>query len=746
MSFTRALKRYSRRASMRPATIGLAISPQGSATNGSGRLAGASVGVQSVESVAGMPNRQKLVVRNVPPSPPVNNLPSPPPPAMSPNRAVSSFRFFPEDQRLSQETSPAQAIKIQSKPSLTVAIPERQSMATMVHMPLQGARDSVVTEFAEDGEDSALGPGSAQIWRPPTGDPSSAATYYVADKWGNWVLGGTDANRVTEESIAELATPISKTAAEREAELRQLSESNEPLQDSKAVKAAQKNLFAATVSEAMTSTTKPSSRANRASVGMSTIRLVTPDSGRLPVNSRSSSVYSNYSMPQHVTPTADNPLPDTSMSRGQALPQNDGGPRALSQKRRSGRKSTSEQRVARDSAATVMSQDSATTIIADSPVESATLAAFPLPARTASLRQRQSGTQQRNLSPVVESPGRSPVSYPEIPRSQSNGSIVVAQGAGIAKRQLQNPAMKRIAAQTPFADSPTLPMTAALTRPVQAGMRRDMTPPKQGGKRGGKPASPETKKPRADHGPGDFRTGSPDLQGDDQVLVVAKKRAPVTDRSRLPSQSNSQSLSHAPSAYGPLSIYDAYNDPSRPGSRQPSALQSQQQQQQKGVYEPSPETRQNSIFLSQDEGQSLFVPSPPSASEERFFSNVVSPEQQQQQKQPEQQRHDRVAKGVPLGSIGSNGSALLAKRLGAERAAEFQPIEGGRGRGGAGRGQQWARRGSSLVAQATEGARSITPRNASGPRETYVQLPATPGWQPQLTPKKRGDDLYLSVK
>ncbi|SCN78297.1 related to DEF1-coordinates repair and RNA pol II proteolysis in response to DNA damage [Fusarium fujikuroi] len=48
-------------------------------------------------------------------------------------------------------------------------------------------RESNVTEFEEDR--TSISPNaSTQVWRPPT-TPLSATTYYVADQYGNWVLG-----------------------------------------------------------------------------------------------------------------------------------------------------------------------------------------------------------------------------------------------------------------------------------------------------------------------------------------------------------------------------------------------------------------------------------------------------------------------------------------------------------------------------------------------------------------------------
>lgn len=632
-------------------------------------------------------------------------------------------------------------------------------------MPFHGGRDSVVTEFAEDGEDSATGLGSALIWRPPNTDPASASTYYVADKWGNWVLGGTDPNFSVQEPIAELATPISKTAEERDAE-----QYNVPLQDSNAVKAAQRELASPTRPEPVIVSNMSKAQASRsgAGTGKSTIRLVTPDSGRLPVNSRSSSVYSNYSLPQSVVPTAENPLPISTttpgaeafytvrdeVSKGRSASASTNAP----QEKRSDRRAPPERQVVRDSAATVMSQESATTIIADSPVEAVAVADFPLPARTSSLRQQRQSA--RNLSPVVESPGRSPVTYPDIPRSQSNNSINENKPRDFSgskrpplnhsinenkrdfsggKRPLPNPIATRLAVQRQFSDSPTLGDAHAAMSARPAASLRNMTPTQnqnQGQGRASPPAARDGNAsptpPRPDPNPRDRRSGSPNMQGE-EALFVQKKRGPVTDRARLPSQTQAQ----VQSTYGPLSIYDAYNDPSRPGSTTsrpplpPSVY----------AYGAPPSQPQQQVHK--------FTPSPLSSALSEAMLNSSAT----------YSGGDGRGPGSFVSSGSSVSSGLLAKRLGAERAAGFQQIEGPRRGGQPQQPQQrgWARRSPSMESGASASdARSLTPKGvvvrgvegsrAEGARETYVQLPATPGWKPQLTPKKRGEDLYLSVK
>lgn len=76
-------------------------------------------------------------------------------------------------------------------------------------------------------------------------------------------------------------------------------------------------------------------------------------------------------------------------------------------------------------------------------------------------------------------------------------------------------------------------------------------------------------------------------------------------------------------------------------------------------------------------------------------------------------------------------SALLAKRLGAERAAEFQRIE-----------QQQQK----FTQEQDKWARQNAWQAGGGRYVEMPALPATPGWKPQLTPKRKGDDLFLSVK
>lgn len=75
-----------------------------------------------------------------------------------------------------------------------------------------GRHDSTMTEFEEDGRATSQSP-EGQIWRPPStsATPHSAATYYVADKHGNWVLG--DPKRVSHVAEIGIVTPVTPVTA-----------------------------------------------------------------------------------------------------------------------------------------------------------------------------------------------------------------------------------------------------------------------------------------------------------------------------------------------------------------------------------------------------------------------------------------------------------------------------------------------------------------------------------------------------
>ncbi|KAL2159693.1 hypothetical protein VTH06DRAFT_2262 [Thermothelomyces fergusii] len=100
------------------------------------------------------------------------------------------------------ETRVPTAKRNPQKPTLTIAIPN--APRRMVRAP-GSSGDSVVTEFAEDGEGDAA-PGPA-IWRPPTLDSLSSTTAGSADKGGNWILRNPSAKQPGQESSGRAPGP-----------------------------------------------------------------------------------------------------------------------------------------------------------------------------------------------------------------------------------------------------------------------------------------------------------------------------------------------------------------------------------------------------------------------------------------------------------------------------------------------------------------------------------------------------------
>lgn len=898
MSFTRALakrvSRQSRFGGTRPGTIGLAISPAGAGTSMRRQQQ------QQHQRMTRWPGNDGAIAAPnttpawTPPAPVVRRyspeVPQDVPLAMSPRRAVSSFNFFPQSppqpgqsppspqQQQQQPTplSPPQPMYPLQRPNLTVAIPppqttkSKRASTASNHMATNG-RDSIVTEFAEDGEDmTASALGSALIWRPPNSDANSATTYYVADKWGNWVLGGLGSTPPEEklDVPAELETPLSKTAAERKADEvtsqhkkerqrkqvgTEITKHSTDLTDSEAVKAAMRHLSSPTIPESVVlrnlggvaSSSGPVTEpgANRDSIAMPplrpTIRLVTPENGRLPVNSRSSSVYSNFTLPQSVAPGADNPMPRPAAPAGvvtvskrasRAYPaatrdptqlgihpalrpgnnnnnntKDDSARPPMRRKSNNGNTGPHYNSGRKDRSQTMMSQDSTTTIassVGDSDVD---VDDFPVPS---SSRQSSYATTQRqssskypvDLSPVIESPGRSPVRYPQIPRSRSSAHMytTAAEKPSTGGQQQQktavNPAIRKIQNSGNVGPSSSDSLTLGTIGSQRPQMQTAAAPSK------GQVSYYQPPPPRRSSllNPGVARAGSPNsMAGPEELTVQKHQRAhhqqpqePVSqsyspsrnhfsgpreasasaphpqsfqtrihNRAQLPSQSHSR--------YGPSSVYDVYNDPSTTTSRSAS--------EQTVIHTPVATSHQGLPQQTPPPPQQASFPSPPSATSEakHQFRSPGGPSP-----------HYNALVNPPSASPSPTGSssALLSKRLGPEKAATFQvPVDLAQ--------RKWARQQSSLppssstnqpaaTAPAPKGVvvRKVEPatssRNTSeesnkenkrgapawggvdyegegyeNETQSYeYYLPATPGWKPQLTPKRRGDDLYLSVQ
>lgn len=243
------------------------------------------------------------------------------------------------------------------RPNLTLNIPSRKPVASTSSQPPPTDRTSTMTNVTGFADLDTEAPEGAQIWRPPPSDPQSATTYYVADKWGNWVLS----NRTRRSELAQVAEP---------AEL----DTYTPLTKSPAEKREEAKAMAAAISAAASVPGKRKSR-----------RSSRPSQGSLDNNAsrRASSYYLQGS------PAAGRSLTRPSGSSGTGT--------ADSVNRK--RMDRGNSKDSRGSATTMDTSSSYGPYDEDSPVE-------PEVGRLSS------------LSPVMESPspttGRSPVQYPKI--------------------------------------------------------------------------------------------------------------------------------------------------------------------------------------------------------------------------------------------------------------------------------------------------------------------------------------------
>lgn len=264
------------------------------------------------------------------------------------------------------------------KPALTLTIPQNSGQTQKEARNWQSSRDSVVTEFQEDGEGESVG--GSNIWRPPPTDPLSTTTYYVADKWGNWVLSNKD----RKSNVAELSSPVNRTKAERAMDA-----------------APESPVDKVTPTKREVQLSKPGSAPKKGSAA----RLGPPIEFKDGLQAaRSSSVYSNFSLPQSVAPSSVNhvPLhhfPGTSLTAAQQNSTVGTKGQEAGRRRKSRGGITQNKRRSQDSATTIASS------VAEVDGEGDAIEDKP----------------QDGLSPVVESPhtpissGRSPVTYPKLP-------------------------------------------------------------------------------------------------------------------------------------------------------------------------------------------------------------------------------------------------------------------------------------------------------------------------------------------
>lgn len=316
------------------------------------------------------------------------------------------------------------------KPALTLAIPKAPKPQTR---PPVNSRESIVTEFAEDGEGDSV-PNTGNIWRPPATDPQSATTYFFADKGGNWILRNKSDRKLgpREPAMAttevELPSPSDKTKAERAQGWVSPGALVEPLRVPSRNNNQQKLGSPISFKDQQQQQQQRSSRRDN----------------------RSSSVYSPYDAPLSVTPGPQNPLPANNLPPPDTYFAMIRDGRELAGPRNSARKSARK-------AAKRRSNDSSTSI------ESAAA----LPYEDEALIEDE---PQINLSPVAESPrtpltpGQSPVTYPRIRRSdglspqQRQGPSNMQQGLSLFPMPARQGSLRQI---------PPPGSTPGLTLPVK---------------------------------------------------------------------------------------------------------------------------------------------------------------------------------------------------------------------------------------------------------------------------------------
>ncbi|KAK1654263.1 hypothetical protein BDP81DRAFT_497081, partial [Colletotrichum phormii] len=675
------------------------------------------------------------------------------------------------------------------------------------------ARESTMTEFEEDGAiTSARSARSNNIWRPPSATVGSintvpkSATYYVADKNGNWVLG--DPKSATHMAqIAELDASGAGQGGGAKA----------------------KPSYAESAMLAATATTAGMGHGAGSPVAPSGGRMMPPPPVLLPPaeiartgalaappaahQSRTSSVYSPATTrPNTVIQNSALPPPHPVPSMSFSHPEP---PRRRSNSL--GRRSSSKSKSAGSGTAPL-----------PPPAASVSTGAGIAPHRSDSHDSHASATtiassvaseagpviEQSSLSPVVESPasrgspnvGHSPVSYPVIPGRTSSKP-------GYNNLRLLAPPTRPFAAFPAGQPSPTLGMMQQQQQSRNGPYMASYDVPR-------KPVGPRPRPTGPVADPSRIATGSPSLR------LVTPSPPPSTSENRNNYQGLQQephwkpAQTQRPPQMRPL--YPPPLNPKRPRLERnddvhpqpqaaqvqqapmnqepqsasvhkalwgnlPPRAQQQQQQQKPAPYSglpsqqaPQPQQQaqsqqtqqsfqQRQRRLSQQQNrQSTQTPLPPKSPPpkqplpERPSSASPSPHHIATQAirptstipQPPAPPSIRPPSSTASPSIAtpSTTSSLLSKRLGSERAAalalpnaglrhspNWRPVRPG----GPGDGTDMLLSPDAALFPTPPGFPSRTGGGGAG---RGGHLPATPTWQPRLTPTRRGDDLFLNVQ
>ncbi|KAL2264802.1 hypothetical protein VTJ83DRAFT_7312 [Remersonia thermophila] len=618
-------------------------------------------------------------------------------PRNPPPRVIVSSPTEPQPTRMAGNSPP--------RPALTLAIPKQQT--TIIRPPAPAVRDSVVTEFAEDGEGDQTS-ASTSVWRPPPSDPQSATTLYFADKNGNWILRNTSAPNHAAGPAGDASGKAALGATP----------SRPAVQDARSSPIELPSPEHKTRAE----------RAREAYGGFSPDAVVSPlrlprkpeQQGRLgsPIAFRDQQ--QRRGQAQHSSPSLASSTPEMAQRSRQAKMKSPSADVyfAVSPEERDSRAGQKRDVGRRPSAR--FSQGSATSI------EDAA--------------DDDDAAAQMDLSPVVESPqtpispGKSPVTYPKI-RKRNNDEQPFGWNAGQGG---DGYSMPRPRAVTPFAPQ----------QQQQTGPRRP---------RDGVP----NLRPQAHRNPSQPRTGSPETR--------AGSVPPLEE----------QYLQRQRQIGNPASYWNHQQS-----SPPPPPPQQQRKQQQQVAVQPPPPTppyelpadipalptggnrryntppQQYHPYLHQHApGRPAYLPTPADTPQSRIERPPAQPLATQEFPSA------AVSTPTTASSTTSSQGSLLAKRLGADKAAALAlttPAAAGK----SGKSNKWKKEVVEEPAAAEASRRQGQPGGSQGARRDmqqqqqqqqqqqerdefearYGQVPITPGWVPELTPTRRGGDLYLNVR
>ncbi|KAL2257445.1 hypothetical protein VTK26DRAFT_169 [Humicola hyalothermophila] len=595
------------------------------------------------------------------------------------------------------------------KPTLTLTIPKSSEQVARVPA---SSRDSVVTEFAEDGEGD-IAPGTS-IWRPPPTDPQSATTYFFADKGGNWVLRNTSTrNRETIPKPPAPTKPVIHEAPATPVEV----ELPSPEHKTRAEKA--RDVRGGFTPDAVVSPLRLPRRHDQGKLGSP---IAFKDQRREPTLA---SPDPSVRLSQTAETIAKEPgrpsrqrAPDAYF--GVALEGRDltGGKGRRRSTRRASRRVSLESATSIESAAAAPFEEE--DVIEDEP--------------------------QVDLSPVVESPntpispGKSPVAYPKIRKSPTNDRALETAARRAPDSNLLPPAHRYNVWHPPGRASPTgqaiLPKPKSTT-PLTA----QSSGPSQ------RPWNAPSLNPVPMRDPARVRAGSPEVRPG-SVSPIEKQ---YWERQRqVGNPASYWNQPHHPRP-GPRRPQPQPQPPELQGEpmmspprRQPSAAppqQYQQYQRQQHQRQQQQQQQQQQRGAGTGGGVPAMRPAPlptPQQTPQPQHPAVATPPQPQNPRPGT----DAFPHAQPRPQA-QPPSSLLAKRRGADKAAALVLLSNGNGAG-----QKTTTTKKKKKAARPGWAREVadSPSSACSAAAASPVVPITPGWVPELTPTRRGEDLYLDVR